>query len=472
MVKAQRQLACKTQFLKRSRLFKQPTLVNQYLGAQAAACGIDLGTTNSAIAVVLPEDGGVVVVRSNDGTAAIASVVAASPTDCSLAVVPSRRAASASDCVFSFKRYIGRSFSSLSESDRLNVPFRVTERADDAGVMLQTANGCDVSPEAASSKVVQHLLQSAEQMFGLQLDRAVVGVPAYFDDPQRNATQAATRNAGLETVQLLREPVAAALAYGVDVEADQLVLVVDLGGGTFDVSVLEVGGGAVEVLSHSGDNRLGGTDFDRVIASLIARKAGGSCNVSDMLEVAQSAREALSVNEKVGVLSDEQRLLEKGDLESADREAVLQRAVSVSNDELERECAHLLSRMSGPIEEAALASGVELGVVEEVGGQQTWGEERNIDEVLLVGGATRMRAVRRFVTSLSGADASLGEEVEPEAAVAAGAALHAATLQGYDTGVESFEPLQAQMMRALAKARIERGDLTIHSDESESTETE
>ena len=422
---------------------------------RGAACGIDLGTTNSAVAVV-GEDGVPSLVRFEE-SAAIPSILVVS-SDCKLA--HSSSSSAKRHCLFAFKRYIGREFASLSSDEASQMPFSVDADPSSDGTLLST-RGCSFSPDEASRVMLQHLISVAESSSNLSIDRAVVGVPAHFTESQRESTRDAALAAGLTSVQLLREPVAAALAYSVDVQDDQTVLVVDLGGGTFDVSVLEVGGGAVEVLSHSGDSRLGGTDFDWAIASMLARKARHSEErPASLLQVARHAREALSSNEEAGVFINEKRLVSKRDLEQAsDRATLLRDVVRVSNDELERECSDLLNRMSGPIEEAALASGIELGIVQDLGGEQSWGEKRNVDEVLLVGGATRMRAVQRFVSSLSGTDASLGEEVEPEAVVAVGAALRAATLQGFDTGLESYEPLQAELMRQIAKSRIERGEL-------------
>lgn len=359
------------------------------------------------------------------------------------------------NAVHSFKRFIGRRFSELTEAE-LSVPFPVAEREGDGGVIFPLPNG-ETTPEECSALLVKSMVDAASIEAGEAIDKCVIGVPARFGDTQREATTGAARMSGLEKVKLIREPVAAALAYGIDVDEDQAVLVVDLGGGTFDVSVLEVGGGSVEVLASSGDERLGGDDMDAALAQMMVH--GNSAEpIAAFKRVARQAREALCEREEVGVVPHEKRLVSRDDLHWLDEGSIIR----LDKENAKRRIKQCLQRMERPMEEVALASGMRMGVLEEVGGERIWGEEREIDRVLLVGGATREDAVQEYVADIAGQSAWLAE-LEPEAAIVVGAAIRAATLEGYEGG-DAYEPLQAALMRALAGAEIRSGALPLSHD--------
>ena len=436
----------------------------------ASICGIDLGTTNSAVAIVV--DGKPVIVADAKGNRTIPSVVSFAADGSVLVGHDARRrlAKDPANTFSSVKRFIGKRFDSKTvKDDAQRVPYEVVA-APDGGVALRCpALGADVTPVDVSRHILATLLATAEDGAGVNrgdIKRAVVTVPAYFDDAQCAATIEAGKRAGLEKVKLLHEPVAAALAYGVDVEADETVFVFDLGGGTFDVSVLDVGGGTVEVLATGGDAHLGGDDLDRALAVWLAKEAkslNAEVDPRGALMAARRAREQLSEAMEVAIP------MPGGAVKTLTRPL------------LEKVCARVLRSMRLPVEIAADSAGINLEALQAAatkGGKGIKNKRtlarrggRPFDHILLVGGATKTPAVRRFVENTFGRKPRPGL-VNPDEVVALGAAVHAGSLEGLLAETETLGPMQASLIRAFAsKMRRERGeeafeDLLVDADES------
>ena len=405
---------------------------------RASICGIDLGTTNSAVAVV--RDGKAVIVPCQ-GYRTIPSVVSYTPDGAVLVGHEARKRLSADprNTFHSVKRLIGKKFKNAKHMAR-EFPYRVIShpKTKFAAMCGVGGDGKDfvVLPEEVSAHVLRTLLDAAEADLGVTVDKAVITVPAYFDDRQMTATEEAGRLAGLKTVRLLKEPVAAALAYGVDVDEDETVFVFDLGGGTFDVSVLEVGRGTVEVLATGGDPNLGGDDFDRAVAQWLsseAKKLGAEVDPRGALSVARKAREALSIQDKVDIP------MPGGETRTMTRSL------------LEKLVIDVLRRMRHPVSAAADSAGVDLEAIMENANKKDGASRaagRPFDQILLVGGATRSPCVRRFVENTMGRKAN-EKLVNPDEAVALGAAIHAGSLEGSIENIQTFNSLQAGLVRAL-----------------------
>lgn len=397
---------------------------------------------------------------------------------------------------YSVKRFIGKQISQV-EDDAERVAFTVERDApeDTEDVVLRcehTERGM-LYPEEVSSYVVASLVRDAEEFIGRPVTKAVISVPAYFDDAQKEATITAGMLAGLETVRLLREPVAAALAYGLNAQEDQTVLAFDLGGGTFDVSLLEVGGGVIEVLSTGGDAHLGGDDWDNAIVEWLVeshlKPARVDCTdpriVSNLKAVAEAAKIKLSTEEKVVIRMP----VGKG------IEAVLTRQM------FEGMTADLFRRARLPLDQACWQAGVDLGAVVKEWedavrsvkkggkggrGQGTMDAAATADlaasgvqirpkrrlpvtEVLLVGGATRMPGVKRFVKNMTGLEPR-ETSVDPDLAVALGAAVQAGIFEGQVSDLMIMDVWQASLMRAYARQleaeqAQERGEWRQKGDE-------
>jgi heat shock protein 1/8 len=442
--------------------------------ADPATCviGIDLGTTNSAVAVI--EGGDPVVVPNQEGRLTTPSVVAFRPDGSVLVGEAARRAAGAdpANTFYSVKRFIGRDLAQAA-ADAARVPYGVAADAGGAAVLecpARAAAGAGegtLYPEEVSAYIVAKLAAAAEDYTGRRAARAVISVPAYFDDAARAATVTAGRLAGLDTVRLVREPVAAALAYGLSAEEDQTVLVFDLGGGTFDVSLLEVGGGVVEVLAAGGDARLGGDDWDAAIVDWLVEQhlkpAGADITDPRLRTAARAAAEAAKIK-----LSTEQavtlRMPVAGGVEA-----------TLSRQTLEKLTAPLFRRARAPLDQACWQAGVDLGTAVRAadearaksGGAKSpqrrgaaAGPEIRpkrrlpVARVLLVGGATRMPAVRRFVRNMTGLEPD-EFAADPDLAVALGAAAQAGVLEGSVSGLMVMDVWQASLMRAFA-ARLEK----------------
>lgn len=401
-------------------------------------CGIDLGTTNSAVAIVRNGQAEIVPVQ---GQRTIPSVVwfDAGGTYAVGREARKRARVDARNSVHSAKRFIGKKYKK-AKAQAKDVPYKVVNHPTTKMAVIAVAaeDGTErlVTPEEVSACVLRTLLDAAEAELGTSIDKAVITVPAYFDDSQQDATIRAGKLAGLTTVKLLKEPVAAALAYGVDVDHDETVFVFDLGGGTFDVSVLEVGGGTVEVLATGGDPNLGGDDFDRIIAEWLsgeAKKRGAEVDPRGALSVARKAREALSDQDQVDVpMPDGGKL-------------------SMTRSLFEKLVIDVLRRMRRPVAAAADSAGVDLEAIMENslkkdGASRAAG--RPFDQILLVGGATKSPCVRRFVENTLGRKPNVSL-VNPDEAVALGAAVHAGALEGSIENVQTLNSMQASLMRAL-----------------------
>ena len=372
--------------------------------------GIDLGTTNSVVAVM--EGGDPVVITNAEGGRLTPSVVAFSKDGERLVGQVARRQAitNPENTVFSIKRFMGRRHDEVSHEIKL-VPFKVA-RASNGDVRVEV-RGKEYSPPEISAMILQKLKEAAESYLGEKVTQAVITVPAYFNDSQRQATKDAGKIAGLEVLRIVNEPTAASLAYGMDKKKDEKIAVFDLGGGTFDISILELGEGVFEVKSTNGDTHLGGDDFDeRVIQWLVDefRKDQGIDLSKDRMalqrlkEAAEKAKCELSTT-----LETEINL----PFVTADASGPKHLNLKLTRAKLEQLVEDLIQRTVGPCRQALRDSGL---------------EPRQIDEVVLVGGQTRTPRVQQVVQELFGKEPHKG--VNPDEVVAIGAAIQAGVLVG------------------------------------------
>lgn len=372
--------------------------------------GVDLGTTNSLAAVL--EGGRPRVTPNRFGSRTTPSVVRFLPDGHTVVGEPAERARmqDPEHTVSGIKRFIGRYYNEVADLAEL-VPFPVVPGEDDRAVVH--LGGRDWSPPEISALVLRELKEAAEAFLGEEVSRAVVTIPAYFNDAQRRATGDAVRLAGLELVRLVPEPTAAAMAYGFADRVDQTLLVLDLGGGTYDVSLLEVGEGVVEVKAIDGDGHLGGDDFDEILLQWahqeILRQHG--FDILSMPEVTQRVREAVTAA-KCALSEVQSQTIELPFLFQRGGSPV-NISLQLLREDFESLCDELFERLVPPIERV-LANG--YLTASEVG------------EVLLVGGATRMARVSEIVKSFFGKEPS--HRVNPEEAVALGAAIQAGVLYG------------------------------------------
>ena len=381
----------------------------------ARAVGIDLGTTNSVIAV-MEADGNVKVIPNAEGSNLTPSVVAFTKDGQRLVGIPAKRQAllNPENTVYSIKRFIGRTYTA-TEVERRRVPYKVVPGPNDIPMVeIPVLGNKRFTPEEISAFVLQKLKQDAEAYLGEEIKQAVITVPAYFDSAQRTATKNAGEIAGLEVLRIIPEPTAAALAYGFDKKKEGLILVWDLGGGTFDVSILEIGEGVFEVKATAGDSHLGGDDWDErlmnYLADIFANEHGIDLRkdrqaLQRLKEAAEKAKIELS-----SMLETEVNLPfisfhpEKGPLHLN---------VRITRAKFEELTRDLLERCERPFKQALQDAGVKLS---------------QIEEVILVGGATRMPMVQELVRKLTGKEPHKG--VNPDEVVAVGAAIQAAVLTG------------------------------------------
>jgi molecular chaperone DnaK len=375
--------------------------------------GIDLGTTNSVIAVV--EGGDPVVITTAEGGRLAPSVVAFTKNGERLVGQTAKRQSGVNpeNTVFSIKRFMGRHFSETS-SERAMVPYKVIEgKSGDARVFIPATNR-EYTPQEISAMILGKLKNDAEAFLGEPVTQAVITVPAYFNDSQRQATKDAGRIAGLEVLRIINEPTAAALAYGLDKKDNETILVFDLGGGTFDVSILEVGDGVIEVKSTNGDTHLGGDDWDQRIVDHVAdefkREQGIDLrNDRQALQRLKEAAERAKI-ELSSVLETEINL----PFITADASGPKHLQVKLARAKFENLTEDLLARCKGPFEHALADARLKAG---------------DIDEVVLVGGSTRMPMVQELVKKLTnGKEPHRG--VNPDEVVAVGAALQGGVLSG------------------------------------------
>ena len=377
--------------------------------------GIDLGTTNSVVAVM--EGGEPVVITNEEGGRTTPSVVAFTKDGNRLVGQVAKRQAvtNPENTLYSIKRFIGRRFDEVSGEIK-QVPFKV-ERAGNGDVRID-AQGKQYSPPEISAMVLQKLKKAAEDYLGAKVDKAVITVPAYFNDAQRQATKDAGKIAGLEVMRIVNEPTAAALAYGLDKKKDETIAVFDFGGGTFDISILEVGEGVVEVKSTNGDTHLGGDDVDEALIKWIIdefKKDQGIDLTADKMAL-QRLKEAA---EKAKVeLSSAMETEINLPFITADQSGPKHLVLKLTRAKFEALVEPLLKRLMPPVEQAIKDAGLEKG---------------QIDEVVLVGGSTRIPKVQEMVKEYFGKDPN--KTVNPDEVVALGAAVQAGVLGGEKTDI-------------------------------------
>ncbi|MCU1489759.1 MAG: chaperone protein DnaK [Acidimicrobiaceae bacterium] len=377
----------------------------------AKAVGIDLGTTNSVIAAM--EGGQPTVIPNAEGARTTPSVVAITDSGERLVGQLARRQAilNPKGTIYSAKRFIGRRFEEV-ESEAKAVSYDVVP-GPDAAVRFEV-NGKLYAPEEISALILRKLADDAGKFLGERVTEAVITVPAYFNDAQRQATKDAGRIAGLEVLRIINEPTAAALAYGLDKHENETVLVFDLGGGTFDVSILDVGDGVVEVRSTSGDTHLGGDDFDRRLVDYLADQFQSEQGI-DLRQDAQALQRLFEAAEKAKVeLSSVTQTQVNLPFVTADANGPKHLVTSVTRATFEKLNADLVERTMGPVQQAMADAKLTAD---------------DLDEVILVGGSTRIPAVQALVRRLTG-----GKEpnmsVNPDEVVAVGAAIQAAIIKG------------------------------------------
>jgi molecular chaperone DnaK len=373
--------------------------------------GIDLGTTNSCMAVL--EGGEPTVIENSEGGRTTPSVVAFTSSGERLVGTIAKRQAvtNPQNTIFSIKRFMGRKESEVGEEEAI-VPYKVISgKNGDARV---EANGQEYSPPEISAMILQKLKADAEAYLGETVDAAVITVPAYFNDDQRQATKDAGKIAGLDVKRIINEPTAASLAYGLDKESDQTILVFDLGGGTFDVSVLEIGDGVFEVKSTAGDNHLGGDNFDKAIVDWLVAEFKRDQGI-DLQADPMALQRLYEAAEKAKIeLSTTQESQINLPFVTADQSGPKHLDMRLTRAKLAELTSTLLDRVVAPVRQA-------LGDAKDKGAA-------TIDHVVLVGGMTRMPAVQEKVKELTGKDPHRG--VNPDEVVAVGAAIQAGVLAG------------------------------------------
>jgi len=374
--------------------------------------GIDLGTTNSVIAVM--EGGDPVVIPNAEGGRLTPSVVAFTKTGERLVGQLARRQAvlNSDNTVASIKRFMGMSVSAVkTEAERM--PYKVIAGPKGEVRVNVPATGKDHSPEEIAAMILQKLKADAEMYLGEKVSQAVITVPAYFNDAQRQATKNAGQIAGLEVLRIINEPTAAALAYGLDKKKAETILVWDLGGGTFDVSILEVGDGVFEVKSTAGDTHLGGDDYDQRIVDYVAQQFLKDEGI-DLKKDRQALQRLIEASEKAkielsGVMQTEINL----PFITADQNGPKHLSVTLTRAKFEEITNEITERCVGPFRQALKDAKLDAS---------------QIDEIVLVGGSTRMPVIQQLVKRLTGKDPNLG--VNPDEVVAVGAAIQAAVLTG------------------------------------------
>jgi molecular chaperone DnaK len=372
--------------------------------------GIDLGTTNSCVAVM--EGGSPVVIPNPEGGRTTPSVVAFTKDGQRLVGMVAKRQAitNSENTIFSIKRFMGRRHSEVTQEEKL-VPYKVVGAPNDDCRVI--AMGKEYAPPEVSAMILQYLKKTAEDYLGGEVKQAVITVPAYFNDAQRQATKDAGRIAGLEVLRIINEPTAASLSYGLDKKKDQKIAVYDLGGGTFDISILELGEGVFEVRSTNGDTHLGGDDFDQRIIDWMAdefKKSNGIDLRQDRMAL-QRLKEAAE-KAKCELSTTMQASLNLPFI-TADQNGPKHLDMTLTRAKLEQLVDDLVSRTIGPCKQAI--SDAKL-------------TQSEIDEVILVGGMTRMPKVQQVVRELFGKEPHKG--VNPDEVVAVGAAIQGGVLAG------------------------------------------
>src|SRR5213082_2667252 len=373
--------------------------------------GIDLGTTNSVVAVM--EGGEPTVISNPEGTRTTPSVVAFTKTGERLVGQVAKRQAitNPENTVYSIKRFMGRRYDEVQEEIKM-VPYKVVQSSDHVAVLAQ---GKEHTPPQISALILQKLKKAAEDYLGEKVTEAVITVPAYFNDAQRQATKDAGKIAGLDVKRIVNEPTAAALAYGLDKTKDEMIAVYDFGGGTFDISVLEVGEGVIEVKSTNGDTHLGGDNIDQRIVEWLAdefkkdegldlRSKGNEMALQRLRDAAEKAKIELSTAQQSEINLP---------FITADSSGPKHLVKKLTRAKLEGMVEDIIQKSVGPCRQCMKDAGV---------------DPSKIDEVVLVGGQTRMPRIQALVKDLFGKEPHKG--VNPDEVVAIGAAVQAGVLGG------------------------------------------
>src|SRR6478672_8690184 len=378
----------------------------------AKVVGIDLGTTNSCVAVM--EGGKPTVIANAEGFRTTPSVVAfAKNGDRLVGQIAKRQSVmNPENTFYSVKRFIGRRFDEITH-EATEVSYKVL-RDNNGNVKLDCpAQGKQFAPEEISAQVLRKLVDDASKYLGETVTEAVITVPAYFNDSQRQATKDAGKIAGIEVLRIINEPTAAALAYGLDKKTNETILVFDLGGGTFDVSILEVGDGVFEVLATSGDTHLGGDDFDKKIVDYIANEFQRAEGI-DLRKDKQALQRLTEAAEKAKIeLSSVTQAEINLPFITATQDGPKHLDTTLTRGKFEELCSDLIDRSRIPVENAIRDAKLDKSA---------------INEVVLVGGSTRIPAVQELVKKLLGKDPN--QTVNPDEVVAVGAAIQAGVLSG------------------------------------------
>ena len=375
--------------------------------------GIDLGTTNSVVAVL--EGGSPTVIQTAEGSNLVPSVVAFNKNGERIVGQPAKRQSvvNPENTIFSIKRFVGRRFDEVSNEAK-RVPYTLTAGSKNEVLVKIPNTNKTYTPQEISAMVLGKLKADAEAYLGEPVTQAVITVPAYFNDAQRQATKDAGQIAGLEVLRIINEPTAAALAYGLDKKADETILVFDLGGGTFDVSVLEVGDGVVEVKATSGDTHLGGDDWDRAIVDWMVAEFKKEQGI-DLHNDRQALQRLNEAAEKAKIeLSNMMETEINLPYVTADASGPKHLLLKLTRAKFEQLSEGLVKRLRGPVEQALKDANLKVS---------------DIDEVVLVGGSTRMPMAQQLVRELTGGKEP-NKSVNPDEVVAVGAAVQAGVLTG------------------------------------------
>jgi molecular chaperone DnaK len=408
----------------------------------AKIIGIDLGTTNSVVATM--EAGEPVVIPSAEGERLVPSVVAVNKNHERLIgrVARNQAVVNPENTVFSIKRFMGRKFSDPEVQRAVSlVPYKVTEAPNgDIRVML---DGREYSPPEISAMILGKLKSDAEAYLGESITQAVITVPAYFNDAQRNATKDAGKIAGLEVLRIINEPTASSLAYGLDKKKDEVIAVYDLGGGTFDISILDVGEGVFQVRSTSGDTFLGGDDFDQRVIDHLADEFRKDSGI-DLRKDRQALQRLKEASEKAKIeLSSMMQTEINLPYITADASGPKHMVVTLTRSKLEQLTGDLIDNSLGPVRQALKDANLQPG---------------EISEVVMVGGMTRMPAVQEAVRKLFNKEPHKG--VNPDEVVAIGAAIQAGVLGGEVKDILLLDvtplTLSVETLGGVATALIER----------------
>ena len=430
----------------------------------AKVIGVDLGTTNSVVAVV--QAGVPVVIPNAEGFRTTPSIVAFSPKTKEKYVGPiAKRQAimNPENTFYSVKRFIGTKANEILEESK-QVPYEVTSDNNKNVRVYSPALDKQFSPEEISAQILMKLSKDATNFLNEQVSKAVITVPAYFNDSQRQATKDAGKIAGLEVLRIINEPTAAALAYGLDKKSHETILIFDLGGGTFDVSILEVGDGVFEVLSTSGDSHLGGDDFDNILSNYIRKEfeAAKGVSLKDDKQALQRIREAAEdAKIKLSQVTEVDVVLPYICL-SADGSTPEHIELTLTRGKFEELCSHLIQKCLYPVETALSDAKIKI---------------EKLDEVILVGGSSRIPAVQELVYKLTNKKPNL--TVNPDEVVALGAAINGAVLAGeikdillldvtpLSLGVETMGGLMTRMIQRNTTVPITKSETFSTADDNQ-----